>query len=256
MAVAAEGASTYANALAPHGSLYIKQTRKGCLQELLGCDANSEFKIATKEDPKTDLFYAIEETNFCIRLVCKNQRPLTMSVHNGPDASAPVMLTIDRPFRCPYGSCKCCCFQEISVKDAATGTKLGGAKEKFYCCPVPLFQVLEGDKALYDLQMPTCCGGFCVNVCKEGLCNCKIPFYLYEPGKRDAELGSIIKEWGGLGAELFTTADKFSVTFPEGATPETKAAIWSAVMLLDYNFFEKRGGVAGGGAPKNEEMER
>jgi len=27
-------------------------------------------------------------------------------------------------------------------------------------------------------------------------------------------------------------------------------------MLLDYNFFEARGGVAGGGAPKNEEMER
>jgi len=98
-----------------------------------------------------------------------------MSVHNGPDASAPVMLTIDCPFRCPIGSCKCRRFQEISVKDAATGTKLGGAKEKFYCCPVPLFQVLEGDKASYDLQMPTCCGGFCVNVCKEGLCNCKIP---------------------------------------------------------------------------------
>jgi hypothetical protein len=36
-------------------------------------------------------------------------------------------------------------------------------------------------------------------------------------------VGKIVKEWGGLGTELFTSADKFSVEFPAGATAADKA---------------------------------
>ena len=38
---------------------------------MCGCDATSEFKIATKEAPEEIIYYAIEKSSFCIRLVCE-----------------------------------------------------------------------------------------------------------------------------------------------------------------------------------------
>lgn len=39
-----------AKALEPHSGLFFKQTRKGCFQECLGCEAQTEFNIATMEN--------------------------------------------------------------------------------------------------------------------------------------------------------------------------------------------------------------
>jgi hypothetical protein len=39
---------------------------------------------------------------------------------------------------------------------------------------------------VYDIKPPTCCGGCCVNVCDSkhgGMCSCRIPFYIYNPGQ-------------------------------------------------------------------------
>ena len=41
-----------------HTNLFIKQTRKGCYQEMLGCEAQTEFKIATMEDKNVRLVTA------------------------------------------------------------------------------------------------------------------------------------------------------------------------------------------------------
>jgi len=252
----------YQTELGPLASLYVMQTKRGCFQELMGCDAKSEFLISTKEDQKTVLFYALEESSFCIRLICKASRPLKMTIYKGGkgDMSTP-MLVLDRPYRFPLGQCKCCCYQEISVS-TPENIKIGSAKETMYFCPIPSFMILDGSGGKkYELSMPVCCGGMCVNVCAEGCCNCKIPFYIYAPGGRqggeEAVKGKIIKEWGGLATELFTSADKFSVEFPKDATPEDKAALLAGVMLVDYNFFE--GGKDknnGGAAPEAETMER
>ena len=39
-------------------NLFIKQTRRGCLQECMGCEAKTEFNIATMEDTKLNKLYA------------------------------------------------------------------------------------------------------------------------------------------------------------------------------------------------------
>jgi len=265
--------SIYSGLLAPLPSLYIMQTKRGCIQELMGCDAKSEFLIATKEDQKAVQFYGLEESSFMMRLCCKNQRPLTMNIHKGENGEGPKMLKFDRPYRCMPAACKPCCQQEINVSDAATGSVVGSAKEgSCYICPTPYYQIKDGSGTTqFELQQPVCCGGLMVNIFAEGLCNCKIPFYLYPPGKRaEADIkGKVIKEWGGLVAEMFTSADKFSVEFPTDATPETKAAIWAGVMLVDYNHFEGgtdqsdsggmgvMGGMLGAApAPETEMMDR
>lgn len=72
------------NFLAKYPNLFVKQTKKGCLQELLcGCDANNEFKIATMEDKQHDVFYAIEDTSCCIRFFCSTDRPFKIRVSQG-----------------------------------------------------------------------------------------------------------------------------------------------------------------------------
>lgn len=63
--------------------------------------------------------------------------------------------------------------------------------------------------------MPTCLGGMVVNVCAEGLCNCRIPFYVFPPTggtSKDEKIGFVTKIWAGLGTELFTDAAKFEVS--------------------------------------------
>ena len=39
-----------AKMLAGYESLFVKQTKKGCIQELLGCEATNEFKIYPSKD--------------------------------------------------------------------------------------------------------------------------------------------------------------------------------------------------------------
>lgn len=262
-----------------HQSIFIKQTKKGCIQELMGCEATNEFKLfPTKDDAKSDdamVMYSLEESSFLVRCCCQNNRSFTQTVWLGnKEAKADVVLKMERPLACAMQPCCCCSsppFMQTMNMMNADDTKLGSNEIPCFVC-VPAIKVKNADGAIdYSVQMPTCMGGMCVNVCAEGLCNCKIPFYLYPPGKRaEADIkGKVIKEWGGLVAEMFTSADKFSVEFPTDATPETKAAIWAGVMLVDYNHFEGgtdqsdsggmgvMGGMLGAApAPETEMMDR
>merc|ERR1711861_66783 len=105
-----------------------------------------------------------------------------MTVTLGSQAGGEKIMTYDRPFRCMPGGCKCCCYQEMSYFDDQAQL-IGKTIEGFYMC-VPQFHVVdEQNQGQYTLQMPTCCGGVCVDICAEGLCNCRIPFYLYPHGK-------------------------------------------------------------------------
>jgi hypothetical protein len=165
--------------LTPFPNLLIKQTRKGCLQELLGCEANTEFKIATHEQPNNDFFYATENTSCCIRFFCGASRPFEITMHYGQNAQGPLVAKYERPFRCMLGNCKCCCFQTI-IATNQNNKNLGAVTEGCWMC-VPSFNVTRPDGAVqYKIHMPTCCGGMCVDVCAEGCCNCRIPFYIYD----------------------------------------------------------------------------
>ena len=88
-AAAAVGISGPEFILAPHQALLVKQTMRGCLQECMGCEAKSEFKISPmdwgylesggllKEGAMTqaDILYALEQSGFCVRLCWRDGRP-------------------------------------------------------------------------------------------------------------------------------------------------------------------------------------
>merc|ERR1712178_524147 len=65
-------AATYDALLNQAPEFKIAQTRKGCIQELFGCDANSQFKFIVNN---AHLAMIDEESSFCIRLCCKSARP-------------------------------------------------------------------------------------------------------------------------------------------------------------------------------------
>mmetsp|Transcript_44020 Transcript_44020/g.110258 ORF Transcript_44020/g.110258 Transcript_44020/m.110258 type:complete len:251 (-) Transcript_44020:503-1255(-) len=228
---------------APHNDLFVKQTRKGCIQEILGCEAKTEFKIATKAQQQTDIMYALEESNFFVRLFCAPIRPWTINVTGGPGTpGGPPVSLHERPCALGPGSCKCCCYQEVQHKDP-TGVPLGSTKEMFWWF-VPKFNVMRPDgSSEYLVSMPTCLGGLCINIFAEGLCNCRIPIYIFPPDAtaftQETKIGFITKIWSGLGTELFTDADKFEVEFPPGAAPDSKARILGTVFLMNQLFFEK-----------------
>jgi hypothetical protein len=239
----------------------IAQTRKGCIQECLGCEANSQFQFIVNGA----IAGMIEEETSCLlRFCCGANRYWDTRMYAGDrDAGAPVLYTFHRYCRLPLGAVKCsfcpnCCFQEVDVTDAA-GTYHGAFKETFYCC-VPVFHTITPTgEPEYAVHMPTCCGGCCVNCCAQGCCNCRIPFYFY-PANNDTEEAAlnssgstqapnqegdtkaqITKIWTGLGQELLTDADTFELKCPDGADASGKARMIAATLMINQVFFESQG---------------
>lgn len=58
-------------------NLLVKQTRKGCVQELFGCTADTEFLVSTMDQPQNNIIYATENTPCIIRFCCGAFRPFT-----------------------------------------------------------------------------------------------------------------------------------------------------------------------------------
>jgi hypothetical protein len=223
-------------------NLFVKQTRRGCLQELIGCDAKSEFLISTLEAKENFFLYALENSSWILRFVCGSNRPWEIIVSEGSAVGGADVARFKRPLRLPMGPCKCCCFQEVlslGPEDQPNGL----VREKCYIF-VPQFQVIgPGGDVEFRLSQPTCFAGFCVNIFAEGLCNCRIPFYLFPStgGTTAAEkVGSVTKVWSGLGSELFTDADKFEVGFPPDANTDAKARILGSLFLINQLFFESQ----------------
>jgi len=231
--------------------LLIKQTRKGCLQEFLGCEAINEFKIFNNNDeaksaPENYHMYSLEESSFCCRFCCTNNREFKQTVWLGnKEAKQEIVMSMDRPFACPLQPC-CCCnsapfMQTIQFTDG--GTAIGSAEFPCFIC-IPRMDVKDASGAVtHQVQMPSCCGGCCVDCMAEGCCNCKIPFYIYNPGDKPVngtQIGKIVKLWRGLGTEMLTDAASFQVEFPKDVDAAAKARLMGATFFINIQFFEKQ----------------
>jgi len=241
-----------------YDSLFVKQTRRGCLQELFGCEATNEFKIypsaeaaGTRDAPQSESLYSLEESSCLARLCLKNMRGFTQTVWSGPkealstDANGTlqgnVLMTLNKECSLAQAPGCCCCLPSISFSDAG-GAPLGSADVPMYCC-LPKIKVKdESGLEEYTVKMPDCCAGLCVDIFAEGLCNCKVPFYIYPPGSKGQkgdEVGKIVKIWRGFGTEVFTDADSFQLDFPPGINATGKARLIGTTMFMNMLYFEK-----------------
>lgn len=223
-------------------SVHMRQTRRGCIQEILGCEAKSEFKYFKAEGDE-QFATSLEESDFCCRLFCAPIRPFkTVVKETGTEAE---LVTVDRPLACNVGPCKCCCFQVLDISSG--GQPIGKVEEQYYLC-VPRFLIKdENDRPLYKMHFPTCIGGMCVNICAEGNpCGkgcCKVSLRLYPADQEDTDgdapyVGSILKKPKSLMTEMFTDANAFDVKFPDGCSSDHKAIIMGTTLFANALFFE------------------
>uniref|UniRef100_A0A7R9WW98 Phospholipid scramblase n=1 Tax=Craspedostauros australis TaxID=1486917 RepID=A0A7R9WW98_9STRA len=232
------------NALKTHMAgcqkLDIRQTRRGWCQELLGCEALTEFKYFMGND---QVFHSIEEASCCCRFCCSPVHPYKMTVKElNTDAE---LVTIDRPMSCMPCGCKCCCYQVASF--TSDGTTLGSIKEDYWYC-VPSFKIFDSNgEPMYKLHQPTCCGGVCVNCCAEGNpCGkgcCKASFRVYPADQQQTNgdapfVGSILRKPKSVATELFTDAQAFEVDFPENSSADQKGILMGTTIFINTNFFE------------------
>ena len=175
-----------------------------------------------------------------MRTFCPKIRDWKMKVSINKEESE--FLEFDRPLNCATGPMKCCCYQEVIAK-GSDGINYGSIKEQFYWC-IPTFFINNSEGvATHSIHPPTCCGGLCVDCCKEGFCNCRIPFYIYPASDRkgeflDQEDGKIVKVWAGITSELFTDSDNFELIYPQKSDYATKVTLLGAVFLINQAFFE------------------
>jgi len=235
------------NAMKSHLSsienISIRQTRKGWCMELMGCEANDEFKYFIGDN---QVFKSVDESGCFCRLCCATIHPYETVVKEvGTNEE---ILTIDRPLRCKAGPCKCCCFQEATI--SSNGAELGRAKENCWYC-VPSMKVYDHTgKQLYLVHPPTCCGGVLVNCCAEGNpCGkgcCKSSFRFYSPedkntGAKDAPyLGHILKKPKSMAVEIFTDAVALDTHFPNDATPDQKGLLTGLTIFINSIFYENQ----------------
>ena len=260
--------------LADKSGLLVKQTMRGCIQECLGCEAKSEYKISAMDwgyldDYKVseagmqqqNIMYALEESSCCLRLCWRDGRPFTMRVSEGGEAGGKELLNFEKPCSMPLNcsiptndgsiDCPCCCMLPNLTTQLPGGAPLGSTSS--YICDVNIFvpklQYAEGGQPVYILKPETCCGGCCIscNPCSgKGLIY--MPFYFHDPQTMDViggeyggkETPQIRKLWAGLTKECCSTADTFAVMFPPGIDAARKAGLLGLTFLLDFTVFERQ----------------
>mmetsp|Transcript_29515 Transcript_29515/g.41826 ORF Transcript_29515/g.41826 Transcript_29515/m.41826 type:complete len:151 (-) Transcript_29515:70-522(-) len=146
---------------------------------------------------------------------------------------------------------QCCCYQEMSVTSG--GQELGMLKEDCYYC-VPQFSAYENGTPVYKIHPPTCAGGMCINCCTEGNpCGkgcCKVPFWVFPASQEKTDgnapyIGKVLKKPKSLTTEIFTDANAFEVTFPDGSTTSQKGLLLGTAIFINANFFEENDAAEG-----------
>mmetsp|Transcript_8160 Transcript_8160/g.23459 ORF Transcript_8160/g.23459 Transcript_8160/m.23459 type:complete len:255 (+) Transcript_8160:115-879(+) len=233
------------NALKSHltncSRMDVRQTRRGWCQELLGCEARTEFKYF--DENANHVFTSLEDASCMCRFCCAPMHPYVMQVKElNTDAE---IITVDRPFRCLPSGCKCCCYQEATFTSG--GNTLGSIKEDCWYC-VPSFKLLDESGApIFKIHQPTCCAGMCVNCCAEGNpCGkgcCKESFRVYPADQAQTDgdapyLGHIMKKPKSLMTEIFTDSNAFECHFPDSSSADQKGMLLGVTIFLNTNFFE------------------
>mmetsp|Transcript_542 Transcript_542/g.643 ORF Transcript_542/g.643 Transcript_542/m.643 type:complete len:323 (+) Transcript_542:344-1312(+) len=215
-------------------------------------------------DMPTDMM-AIEDSSLFMRCLMNccgfgNMRPLKIRfmTNNGSPG-----LMINRPFN--LGGSVLCPHQ---MHTALGDVYVGKVEEDFHCCDnyfkrcaqqaccctsyhdikVPVNA--QGDmQTKFKLEVDLCCciSGRC-NVCGGTPCNNDAIFDIYEYGQGGELLGKsgrIQKTYAGYSCFALGRCcyqyDNYLLQFPQGATPEEKSLLMTALLQTEYVFFERAG---------------
>jgi uncharacterized protein YxjI len=203
-------------------SFHVKQ-KVELAEVLLGWETENRYTVMDQLGNK--IFYVGEESNMCGRQLCNASRAFTLTVK---DVTGQTVLVMDRPLDC---SCFCgLLFPDTVQVSTPNGQLLGSITESFNLL-YPTFKIKDAvGNVVLTIQGPLCPMSF-------GSCAGTVIFRVMNTA--GASVGTISKEWSGLVRELFTDADKFSISFPIDLDPSIKAVLLAALFLIDFEYFEK-----------------
>ncbi|KAL7731920.1 hypothetical protein ACLKA6_016972 [Drosophila palustris] len=190
------------------------------LEMITGFETQNRFKV--KNSLGQNVYFANEESDCCSRQLCGPARPFEMKIM---DSFQNEVLHISRPFRCGL-FCFPNCMSMIEV--SAPPGQVIGTVEQVCTFLKPTFRVKNsfGD-VVFDIVGPACVWKCCSDITMKVL-----------NSANNEQIGKITKQWSGLGRELFTDADYFSVTFPLNLDVRMKALIFAAVFLIDIVYYD------------------
>lgn len=197
-------------------------------------------KNAFKAAP--ELLKAKEESDCLCRVCFMNYREFTMDIE--AEATGNVVYKIMRPFKCTM---MCCCFmlnpQELTITDDQ-GSVIGRTVQDFQCVPFlcgkQYFKVEDkGGDVQYNIERNMCCNDNCCNpACP---CLCPVQHFSIMSADMTQEVGGLDNIFPGCNFEGLCSpdTDNYKLTFPTDSSPDQKAMLLGATILIEYLLFEK-----------------
>ncbi|XP_046362053.1 phospholipid scramblase 1-like isoform X1 [Haliotis rufescens] len=220
----------------PPGLEYLSQLDQILIEQqvnlievLLSWECNNKYRVMNSMSQQC--YYAAEKSGTFMRQCCGSDRAFTIHI---VDNIGQEVLRMRRDFKCCGGCCWCadadCAAHEVIV-ETAKGEPLG------YVRQLPSkwkghYGILDSRRnQLMEIWGP-CCG--CQGLC----CTDDVEFPV-QSMKDGAVVSKISKQWGGAVREIFTDAEKFSVTFPQDLDVKVKATLMGAVFLIHFMYYEE-----------------
>ncbi|XP_022332739.2 phospholipid scramblase 1-like [Crassostrea virginica] len=216
--------------LAALDQIIIKQ-RVELLEVITGFETKNKYDVMNSMGQQC--FFAQEESELCMRLVCGPNREYTMHI---TDNNGQEVMRVHHNFVCCVGCCWCAtdssCGYEVQI-EAPVGNIIGYAKQQTSKWK-PHIRIFDANwQPLYVIRGP--CLWFCQNI----FCTDDIDFPITDITE-NVILGRMFKRWAGCARGMFTDADTFGVTFPMDMAVTSKALMLGAIFLVDFTYFEKQ----------------
>jgi len=186
----------------------LVQQKKEWGEILTGFETKNKYVV--RKPSGEELYFAAEESSFIVRNLLKSLRPYTLHVLT---TQGNPVIKLKKPFRF-Y-------FHEIEVLNS-NEIPLGSVRREFSVFTSQLTVMDSMGNEIYRILGPF------------------FRPWTFKILKNDAEAGTISKKWSGLGKEIFTDADNFSVTFPPGSDKHHRAVLLGALFLIDMLYFEQK----------------
>lgn len=210
--------------------LMIEQ-KKSFMEVFTGWERNNKYAVTNAAGQQC--FFAVEETDMCMRQCCGSQRGFIIKLFDNMQQE---VMRFTRDFKCCTGCCWCagaCNHCAFLVKvEAPAGQVIGYVKQggSFWKAHYSILD--EAMEKVLELEGPCC-------VCDGPCCPCDNEFKLLTSDKTQ-QIGALKKVYAGFLTELATNADRFSINFPLDLSAKTKACLLGALFLIDFMFYEEK----------------
>lgn len=212
--------------------LQVEQ-KKSFTEILVGWDRNNKYNISNGAGQQC--YFAIEETDTCMRQCCGNQRGFVIKVLDNMQQE---VIRVTRDFKCCAGCCWCagccdCCSFELKV-EAPVGQVVGYVKQKGSFMRSHYDILDEFHEPVLKITGPFC-------ICDGACCPCDNEFKLMTLDETQ-QIGNVKKVYAGFLTEMVSMADRFSIEFPMDLAAKTKACLLGALFMIDFMHFEHDSG--------------